>query len=181
MNTFYRCAMRSQNWAPVACCCMQHTPCCGLNESSYCTVHTTRAILCGTHAIYGQVTLLLWDSVSRCITLSSSPSPLLPILVTYFYYWLRCASTSVATGTSYMTMIHFNITPESLNVCLLSILKCAWNCDIWGFHGGEDSSHDFPCRRLLTLKMEAALTSETLLSYRNTTRRHIPEGIELHA
>jgi len=34
-------------------------------------------------------------------------------------------------------------------------------------------------RHFFTLKKEAALTSETLVSYHNTTRRHKPEDVEM--
>jgi len=68
----------------------------------------------------------------------------------------------------------------------------------WSFHGDENSVHVFwivaPCTAVAEyqsfgglcrlhlqgeVNMEAAMSSETLTSFRNTTRRHNSEGLDL--
>jgi hypothetical protein len=46
-------------------------------------------------------------------------------------------------------------------------------CDTSGLHGGKDSSQGL-------LSCDAAMSSETLVSYHNTLLYHTPEGLNLN-
>jgi hypothetical protein len=61
---------------------------------------------------------------------------------------------------------------------LLPLRRISW-CEIWSFHGGGNPSSGLLWYNF-TLKMEAARFPETLPSYRNTTRRHNPEDLNLY-